>query len=55
MSSFLSGIGSFFTVVIGWFGQILDLVTGNPALTVLILAMPICGYAVALFRRLIYS
>lgn len=55
MSTFLSGIGTFFTVVIGWLAQVLDLVTGNPALTVLVLAMPICGYAVSLFRRLIYS
>lgn len=55
MSTFLSGIGTFFTTMIDWMGAILDLVTGNPALTVLILAMPIAGYAVTLFRRLIYS
>ena len=55
MSGFLSNIGTFFSTAIGWMGQILDLVTNNPALTVLVLAMPICGYAFGLFRRLIYS
>lgn len=43
MSSFLTEIGTFFTQCITWLGDVLDVVTGNPALTVLVLAMPICG------------
>ena len=53
MESFLSNVGTFFTKCIGWLGTCLDTITGNPALTVLCLAMPICGFAVGLLGRLI--
>lgn len=53
MSAFLTEIGTFFTQCITWLGDVLDVVTGNPALTVLVLAMPICGFAVGLLNRLI--
>lgn len=53
MESFLSGIGTFFTTAVGWLGQCLNTITANPALTVLCLAMPICGFAVGLLGRLI--
>lgn len=53
MESFLSGIGTFFTQCITWLSTCLDTITGNPALTVLCLAMPICGFAVGLLGRLI--
>lgn len=53
MASFLSNIGTFFTQSIDWLGEVLTTVTENPALTVLVLAMPICGFAVGLLRRLI--
>lgn len=53
MSAFLTNIGTFFTQVITWLGDVLDVITGSPALTVLVLAMPIVGFAVGLLRRLI--
>lgn len=53
MSAFLTTIGEFFTKSIGWLGDVLDVVTGNPALTVMVLAMPIVGFAVGLLSRLI--
>ena len=53
MEGFLSNIGTFFTKCIAWLGTCLDTITGNPALTVLCLAMPICGFAVGLLGRLI--
>ena len=43
MSSFLTEIGTFFTQSMTWMGDVLDVVIANPALTVLVLAMPICG------------
>lgn len=43
MSAFLTDIGTFFTQSMTWMGDVLTEVTGNPALTVLVLAMPICG------------
>lgn len=53
MSAFLTDIGTFFTTSIGWLGEVLDTVTASPALTVMVLAMPICGFAVGLLGRLI--
>lgn len=53
MSGFLSNIGTFFTQSMTWLGDVLDVVTNNPALTVLVLAMPICGFAVGLLNRLV--
>lgn len=53
MTAFLTEIGTFFTQAITWLGDVLDVVTGNPALLVMVLAMPICGFAVGLLSRLI--
>lgn len=53
MSTFLTNIGTFFTTSIGWLGDVLDVIVANPALTVLCLAMPICGFAIGMLNRLI--
>lgn len=53
MEAFLSNIGTFFTQSTTWLGNVLDIVTENPALTVMVLAMPIVGFAVGLLSRLI--
>lgn len=53
MEAFLSNIGQFFTQSTTWLGNVLDIVTENPALTVMVLAMPIVGFAVGLLSRLI--
>lgn len=53
MSAFLTDIGTFFTTAIDWLGNVLAEVTSNPALLVMVLAMPICGFAVGLLSRLI--
>ena len=53
MASFLSNIGTFFTQSISWLGEVLTTVTENPALLVLVIAMPVCGFAVGLLSRLI--
>ena len=53
MTSFLSNIGTFFTQSITWLGDVLDTVIASPALTVMVLAMPIVGFAVGLLSRLI--
>lgn len=52
MAEFLTTIGTFFTQCITWVGDVLDIVVENPALTVLVIAMPIVGFAVGLFNRL---
>lgn len=53
MSSFLTNIGTFLTTAIDWMGGVLDTVIASPALTVVVLAMPIAGFAVGLLSRLI--
>lgn len=53
MTAFLSSIGDFFTQSITWLGNVLDVVTENPALLVMVIAMPVVGFAVGLLSRLI--
>lgn len=53
MESFLTTIGTFFTQSVTWLGDVLDTVVASPALTVMVLAMPIVGFAVGLFGRII--
>lgn len=53
MKTLLSGIGEFFTQSVSWLGTILNTITGNPALLILCIAMPIIGFSVGLLNRLI--
>lgn len=53
MQAFLTNIGTFFEQSITWLGNVLDTVTTNPALLVLVIAMPVVGFAVGLLSRLI--
>lgn len=53
MTAFLGNIGTFFTQAIDWMGEVLSTVSASPELTVMVLAMPICGFAVGLLSRLV--
>lgn len=53
MEAFLGNIGTFFTQSITWLGDVLDVIVQNPALLVLVIAMPVVGFAVGLLNRLI--
>lgn len=53
MEAFLGNVGTFFTQAMTWMGDVLDAVSASPELTVLVLCMPICGFAVGLLNRLI--
>lgn len=53
MEAFMTEIGKFFTASIGWMGEVLEVVTSNPALLVLVIAMPVVGFAIGLLNRLI--
>lgn len=53
MTSFLTDVGTFFTKSIAWLGEVLTVIVNNPALLVMVLAMPICGFAVGLLSRLV--
>lgn len=52
MTAFLGNIGEFFTQSITWLGDVLDVVVQNPALLVMVIAMPVVGFAVGLLGRL---
>ena len=47
MAELLTNIGSFFTQSVGWLGEILSTITGNPALLILVIAMPVIGLKIA--------
>ena len=53
MADFLSQIGTFFTQSVTWMSDVLDTVVASPALLVLVIAMPVVGFAVGLLSRLI--
>ena len=53
MTAFLENIGTLFTQSIDWLSAVLDTVVASPALTIMVLAMPIVGFAVGLLSRLI--
>ena len=53
MTAFLDNVGLFFTQSVEWLGNVLEVVVQNPALLVLVIAMPIVGFAVGLLGRLI--
>lgn len=53
MAAFLTDVGTFFTQAMTWMSSVLTTVVGTPALLVMVLAMPICGFAVGLLSRLI--
>lgn len=53
MSAMLTDIGAFFTQSVTWLGTVLTTITGNPALLILCIAMPVIGFSVGLLNRLI--
>lgn len=53
MTAFLTEIGTFFTQATTWMGDVLDIIVANPVLLVLVVAMPVVGFAVGLLSRLI--
>lgn len=53
MSALLTNIGTFFTQSVAWLGDILDVITNNPALLILVISMPVVGFSVGLLKRLL--
>ncbi len=53
MAEFLGSIGTFFTQAMTWMGSVLNTVVETPALLVLVIAMPVIGFAIGLLKRLI--
>ena len=53
MEAFLSNVNLFFTQSIDWLGEVLDVIVANPVLLIMVIAMPVVGFAVGLLGRLI--
>ena len=53
LASFLTDVGTFLTQAITWMGSVLTVVTSNPPLMVMVLAIPIAGVAIGFLSRLI--
>ena len=53
ISAFLDVIGTFFSQAFSFLSSCLAIIVASPALTVLCIAMPICGFSVLLLRRFI--
>ena len=53
MQSILTEIGTFFTQSVTWMGDVLDTIVSSPALLLMVIAMPVVGFAVGLLSRLI--
>jgi len=52
MTALLADIGLFFTQAVTWAGSVLTTVTSSPALLILVIGMPVVGFAVGLLGRL---
>lgn len=52
LGTMLTNIGSFFTQAITWVGEALDVVVSNPALFVMVIAIPVAGVAIGYLSRL---
>lgn len=52
MGTFLGTMSEFVGKSMEWVAQVLKVVTANPPLTVLCLAMPITGFVVGLLKRM---
>lgn len=53
MSAVLTNIGTFFTQSVTWLGDVLTIIAEEPLLLILVVAMPVVGFAVGLLGRLI--
>ena len=53
MTAFLTAIGSFFTQVITWMGELIEVISSNPALTIVTFGFLIVGSVFGYLSRLI--
>lgn len=53
MANILTEVGTFLTQAISWMGDVLDTIVTSPALLLMVIAMPVAGFAVGLLNRLI--
>ena len=52
-ATLLTSVGSVFTKVIGWVGDVASTIAGEPILLLACVGIPLCGLGVGMFKRLL--
>lgn len=53
IATLLTSVGSVFTKVIGWVGDVASTIAGEPILLLACVGIPLCGLGVGMFKRLL--
>ena len=53
VATLLASVGSVFTKVIGWVGDVAATIAGEPILLLACVGIPLCGLGVGMFKRLL--
>lgn len=53
IATIMSEVSAFFTGAIDWIEQVVDVVTSNPLLLIMVVCMPVAGVAIGYLKRLI--
>ena len=53
IATLLTSVGSVFTKVIGWVGDVAATIAGEPILLLACVGIPLCGLGVGMFKRLL--
>lgn len=53
VATLLTSVGSVFTNVIGWVGDVAATIAGEPILLLACVGIPLCGLGVGMFKRLL--
>ena len=53
IASLMTSVGEVFTAAIGWVADVAETIGSEPILLLAVVAVPLCGLAVGLFKRLL--
>lgn len=53
VATLLTSVGSVFTKVIGWVGDVASTIADEPILLLACVGIPLCGLGVGMFKRLL--
>lgn len=53
IASLMTSVGEVFTAAVGWVGEVATTIGEEPILLLAVVAVPLCGLGVGLFKRLL--
>lgn len=53
METLVTNIGQFFQGAIAWVGDVIEVINSNPLLMLMVVAVPLSGWAIGALKRLI--